>query len=480
MKSGKKLADGVRRMYKKQSKQVCVTDFMMPLGLQLDPENRWVKEAATIPWDEIEQRYAALFESETGNVAKPLRLALGAVLIQTQYPSFSDAEVPQQIRENPYMQYFCGLPGYVDELPFDSSSMVHFRKRLTPEILGEINEMIIAKAEGKDGPPDDPGDVDDDEPENEGDLLVDATCAPQNIRYPLDLSLLNEARENLEGMIDELHDPADGEKPRTYRRIARKEYLNVARKKRKTPKEIRRAIRKQLGYIKRDWGVIVNYLAAGKSLSDKHLQRLETIELLYEQQLFMYENRVNRVDNRIVSLSQYWVRPIVRGKAKAKTEFGAKLDISVTNGFTRLEHSSFDAYNEGENLIEIVERFRKREGHYPKRVLADKIYRTKENLKYCAKHKIRLLGKPLGRPKKVAVAEKKQTRADEIDRIEVERKFSHAKGSFGLGLIRARLKATSQTTIALSILALNIAHAGRILRALFRWWFAVRKFVVIQ
>ena len=128
------------------------------------------------PWDEIELRYAGLFESGTGNVAKPLRLALGALIIQTQYSSFSDAEVPQQIREKPYMQYFCGMPGYVDELPFDSSSLVHFRKRLTEEILGEINEMIIAKAENKGGPPDDPGDG---EPENEGELLVDATCAPQ-------------------------------------------------------------------------------------------------------------------------------------------------------------------------------------------------------------------------------------------------------------------------------------------------------------
>lgn len=464
-------------MYKTQSKQIGVTDFGMPLGLKLDPENRWVKKAETIPWDAIEMRYAELFESETGNVAKPLRLALGALIIQTQR-QISDKEVPLQVQETPCLQYFCGMSGYSDELPFEASSMVHFRKRLTPEILGEINEMIIAKAEKKDAPP--PDDDDAPEPPNEGTLTVDATCAPQNIRYPFDLSLLNQARENLEGMIDELHEQTGGEKPRTYRRRARKEYLNVARKKRKTPKEIRKAIRKQLNYIKRDWGYITDYLAAGKSLSDKHLQRLETIELLYEQQLFMVQNRVNRIDNRIVSLSQYWVRPIVRGKAKAKTEFGAKLDISVTGGFTRLEHSSFDAYNEGENLIEIVERFRNREGHYPERVLADKIYRTKENLKYCAKHKIRLLGKPLGRPKKDAVADKKVIRKDEIDRINVERKFSHAKGSFGLGLIRARLQTTSKTAIALSILALNIAQAGRILRALFRRLFAVKKFVVIQ
>jgi hypothetical protein len=463
-------------MYKKQSKQVGIADFGMPLGLKLDPENRWVKKAETIPWEEIEERYAALFESEKGNVAKPLRLVLGALIIQTER-GISDTEAPLQIQETPCLQYFCGMPGYRDELPFEASSMVHFRKRLTPEILGEINEMIIAKAENKSEPP--PPD-EDASGENQGTLTVDATCAPQNIRYPLDLSLLNEARENLEAMIDELHDPADGVKPRTYRRKARKDYLNTTRKKKKSAKELRKAIGKQLRYIKRDWGIICDYLSKGNKLSEKRLEQLETIEKVYEQQLFMWENRIHQVENRIVSLSQPWIRPIVRGKAKTKTEFGAKLDISVVNGFTRLEHSSFDAYNESENLIEIIERFRAREGHYPERVLADGIYRTRENLKYCAKHHIRLLGKPLGKPKKDAIIDKKQTRIDEIDRVEVERKFSHAKGSFGLGLIRARLKQTSQTAIALSILALNIAHAGRILRTLFRWWFAARKLVFIQ
>lgn len=463
-------------MYKKQSKQVGIADFGMPLGLKLDPKNRWVKKAETIAWEEIEERYARLFESEKGNVAKPLRLALGALIIQTER-GISDTETPLQIQETPCLQYFCGMPGYRDELPFDSSSMVHFRKRLTPEILGEINEMIIAKAENKSGPP--PPD-EEGSGENEGTLTVDATCAPQNIRYPLDLSLLGEARENLEAMIDELHDPAEGIKPRTYRRKARKDYLNTTRKKKKSEKELRRAIKKQLNYIKRDWNIICDYLSRGKVLPEKRLAQLEVVEKVYEQQLFMWENRVHQVENRIVSLSQPWVRPIVRGKAKAKTEFGAKLDISVVNGFTRLEHSSFDAYNESENLIEIIERYRARAGRYPKRVLADAIYRTRENLKYCAKHHIRLLGKPLGRPKKDAVMDKKLIRIDETDRIEVERKFSHAKGSFGLGLIRAKLTGTSQTAIALSILALNIAHAGRILRALFPWWFAARKLVFIQ
>jgi len=102
--------------------------------------------------------------------------------------------------------------------------------------------------------------------------------------------------------------------------------------------------------------------------------------------------------------------------------------------------------------------------------LADGIYRTRENLAFCKSKGIRLSGKPLGRPKADNRMDKKVMRKDEIDRVGVEREFSYAKGSFGLGQIRSKLKDTSKTAIALSILALNIAHIGRILREFLTFW----------
>ena len=468
MKEPKKLADRMSMVYKKSSGQVSFTDFGMPLGMQLNPENRWVKKSQTIPWDEIEERYAQMFLSETGNPAKPLQLALGALIIQTER-GISDAEVPLQIQETPCLQYFCGFSEYRDELPFDSSLMVHFRKRLTPEILGEINEMIISKATFKEEAPPDDDDADSDGGSpNQGTLIVDSTCAPQNIRYPQDITLLNEARENLEGMIDNLHDPADGDKPRTYRKNARRDYLNIAKRRKKTSKQIRKAIGKQLRYIRRDLRLVDAYLQNGRELSARTLERLETINTLYGQQLEMFEKRTHQVADRIVSLGQPWVRPIVRGKAKAKCEFGAKLDISVSDGFVRLEHTSFDAYNESENLVEIIERYRTRTGHYPERLLADQIYRNRDNIKYCNERGIRLLGKPLGRPPKDYAPDKKLCRTDEIDRIEVERKISHAKGSFGLGLIRTRLKESTKSAIAMSVVVLNLAFIEKIPRTFLR------------
>ena len=133
-------------MYRYSNGQISLADFKQPVGMNLKESNRWVKKAQTIPWPEIEKRCAALFTNRKGNVAKPLRLALGACIIQAEY-GYSDEETALQIQETPYLQYFCGYPGYDDEkLPFDPSLMVYFRKRLTPEVLGEINEMIVRDA----------------------------------------------------------------------------------------------------------------------------------------------------------------------------------------------------------------------------------------------------------------------------------------------------------------------------------------------
>ena len=448
-------------MYRYSNGQISLADFKQPVGMNLKESNRWVKKAQTIPWPEIEKRYAALFTNRKGNVAKPLRLALGACIIQAEY-GYSDEETALQIQENPYLQYFCGYPGYDDEkLPFDPSRMVYFRKRLTPEILGEINEMIVKDAKERqaketEAKEDNDSDNGPGTGGNSGTMIVDATCAPSNIRYPQDVSLLNEARENAEQLLDVLHDPADGKKPRTYRQCARKDYLKYTRCRKHTSKMTRKAIGKQLGYLRRDLAAIDSKLSLGKSLTTRQTERLDTIRTIYEQQKYMYDNRTHSVPDRIVSVSQPFVRPIVRGKAGKPVEFGAKLDISVVDGWTRLEHCSFDAYNESGNLQEMAERFREREGHYPSRILADKIYRNRENLSYCKEHGIRLSGPALGRPKKGEIRDKAQDYRDECERVEVERKFSLAKRKCGMGLVTAKRRETAAHVIAMSILVLNL------------------------
>ena len=470
-------------MYKfKREKQISFTDFNQPQGLQMNPDNRWVKKAAMIPWETIEAEYAKLFPSHTGMPAKPLRMALGSLLIQKQY-HYPDEELVEQIRENPYYQYFIGLPGYEDKIPFVPSLLVEFRKRLSEDVLNEINEMIIEYNTQKNDHYDDDdhdGNSNDsdqhdktDASENAGTLILDATCAPQQIKYPQDFELLNEAREKLEDMICRISEEYGFYRPRMYRQKARKDYLALAKCRKRGVKKIRKAIRKQLQYIRRDLGYIANLLENnGVVLSESDAHLLDILDTVYSQQQYMFINNTHSVENRIVSISQPYIRPIVRGKAKNPVEFGAKLDLSVDeNGMCRIEKLSFDAYNESAVLKSAIANYRERTGHYPERVLVDQIYRNRENLSFCKSLGIRLSGKRLGRPKKDAdsKAEKKIAYQDNTDRIEVERKFSLAKRKFGLGLLLTKREDTTKASIVLSIIAMNIDRLAAMLLRLIQF-----------
>ena len=445
-------------MYRFEEKQLSFTDFNQPQGLQMNPENRWIKKAEMIPWDTIEKEYAKLFPSKTGMPAKPLRMALGSLLIQKQY-HYPDEELVEQIRENPYYQYFIGMPGYEDKIPFVPSLLVEFHKRLSEDVLNEINEMIIeynaqksdddSNGNGGDNSGSNDADNTSDPSVNSGTLILDATCAPQNIKYPQDIELLNEVREKLEDMLCMISDEYGFYRPRMYKEKARKDYLALAKCRKRGMKKIRKAIKKQLQYIRRDLGYMDNLIENNSvelSASDAEL-------------LNMFENNTHTVENRIVSISQPYIRPIVRGKAKSPVEFGAKLDLSVDEtGMCRLEKLSFDAYNEIAVLKTAIENYKHCTGHYPERVLVDQIYRNRDNITFCSSLGIRLSGKRLGRPKKDADTkeERKTVYQNNTDRIEVERKFSLSKRKFGLGLLLTKREDTTKASIVLSIISMNI------------------------
>ena len=466
-------------MYKfDRNHQLSLSDFNQPLGMEMNAENRWVKKAAMIPWENIEDRYAELFPSEVGMPAKPLQTALGSLLIQKEY-GYSDRELVEQIKENPYYQYFIGRPGYEYKAPFVPSLLVEFRKRLDEDVLAEINEMIAAynSPDDSDGGSDisenrlDENTTKETVRENKGTLILDATCVPQNIAYPQDINLLNEARENLEAMIDQICAEYNFYKPRMYRENARKDYLALAKCRKRTGKKVRKAIGRQLRYVSRDLGYVDMFVRYNNvTLTEKQKNRLYVLQELYEQQKYMYDNKTHSVKDRIVSISQPYIRPIVRGKAKSPVEFGAKIDMSIDeNGMACLEKLSFDAYNEEDVLIGAIQNYYKRTGHYPQRVLVDQIYRNRKNIAYCKSKKIRISGKALGRPKKASTSEElKIAHQDNTDRIEVERGFSLAKRCFGMGLIRTKLDITTRSSIALSILAMNLSNLARaILLAIF-------------
>ena len=184
-----------------------------------------------------------------------------------------------------------------------------------------------------------------------------------------------------------------------------------------------------------------------------------TIYKLYEQQQYMYQNKIHSVENRIVSISQPWIRPIVRGKTKAPVEFGAKFDLSIDDsGLGRIEKISYDAYNESTVLVEVVERFRERTGYYPERLLADQIYRTRDNRNFCKPSWNTIIWSKAweAKPYKTIIKREKQEYQDNTDRIEVEHSFSLSKRCYGMDLIRTKLYDTTLTSIALSVFVTNL------------------------
>ncbi|WP_051911458.1 hypothetical protein [Methylomicrobium agile] len=235
-------------------------------------------------------------------------------------------------------------------------------------------------------------------------MIVDATGAEQAIRFPTDLSLLNEAREFSEKIIDTLCANLKVDtKPRTYRRQARAAYLAIAKQKRPGRKSWRRGIKQQLQYLRRNLGHIEQLMAPipqGQPLPLPGwlLHRYRVIQHLYLQQREMYRTQTHRCDQRIV---KPYVRPMVRGKQDKPVEFGAKLSVSLTgDGLAHVDHLRWDAFHEGLDLPTQVEAYRERYGHYPERVIADPLYGTRANRSYLKQRGIRFAGKPLGRPSK--------------------------------------------------------------------------------
>lgn len=451
-------------MNRRRSKQIAFHDSPMGFqGARIFPDNRWVKLSTIIPWDLVDEIYAKNFEDRTnGNVAIDSRIAFGALIIKEEL-CLSDEETVRMICENPHCQYFLGFSEFTDVAPFDSSKMVAFRRRFPIEAVARINEaMIRAQSEADEAPRDK-----DDDPDNHGTLILDATCAPADVHYPTDASVLNDARLLSERLIDELHDPSGGQsKPRTYRKKARKSYLLLARSKRPGYRLIRGTIRAQLQFIHRNLGHIES-LSERCPLTENQKRELAVVMQVHDQQREMYDLRQRQVPNRIVSTSQPHVRPIVRGKRSARVEFGAKIAMSLEDGYARIEKLSWDAFNESQTLQDSCERYRERHGYYPERILADKIYRTRDNLNYCADHGIKLNGPKLGRPPKdrtLYTEQKRQERLDAGERNAIEGKFGEAKRRYGLNRVMTRQAASSETTIAMIVLVMNLK---KVLRDLF-------------
>jgi len=470
----------------KNQKQMTLDGFRTPFQTALDENNRWVKMSKSIPWDELSMGYYKCLSSDKGRPAKDARLVIGAMILKHKL-TISDEETVKQIQENPYLQFFVGLPEFQTKQPFAPSLFVEIRRRMGEETFKQFEQAIVAqlekrtrqKSKGKDDKTDPPSgklncssaseSVEQPEDKREGKLIVDATVAEQAIRYPTDFSLLNEGREVSERIIDELYLQSRlRKKPRTYRQKARKQFLAIVKQRRPGVRVRRRGLKQQLQYLRRNLGHIEKLLDNLPSveipLSHGMLRQYWIIQHLFLQQEDMHRSKTRRCDNRIVSIHQPHVRPIVRGKGNKSVEFGAKLNVSLSeNGLARIDQIGWDAYHEGVGLKVQVENYKIIYGHYPEVVLADSIYGTRANRKYLNALNIRYAGKPLGRPKKQTAENKEELRNEKIrrreeyrQRIPIEGKFGQGKNGYRLNYIRAKTVKTSEAWIRSIFFVMNL------------------------
>ena len=403
--------------YRSQGKQLSIEEFRSSLS-NLPKSNRWVQLGDHLPWEEIEKRYNQKLQNRhMGAGNKPARMVVGAMIIKHKM-NLSDAETISTIQENPYMQYLLGLSEFTDRPVFDPSLFVTIRKRLQIEDLNGFTALLLSIERDKQSEnQQDESSKDGPDSSNEagqtsaGSMKIDATCSDAEVRYPTDIDLLNDGSRVINRYIDKLCRKFTLPLPISFRNQSRKAYLEVIKHKKKSKKMIHHGKSQMLAYLIRDIRSFTNLIAIHGTELLNGLKRYEqrtmrAIITMYHQQQEMFKAGIHTCNNRIISIFQPHLRPIVRGKTKSPTEFGAKMGVSVVSGYTFIDHHSWDAYNESTDLEVQIRLYRERFGCLPKEIYADKIYMNRVNRQRMKELGIEAMGKPLGRPPKIPNVER--------------------------------------------------------------------------
>lgn len=467
--------------YTSQYKQLSLDLFKSSFD-DLDKHNRWVALADIMPWAEIERLYNSRLENQyMGAGNKPARMIIGACIIKHKF-NLSDEETIEMIRENPYMQYFCGLTEFTDTPIFDSSLFVTIRKRISIEEINEMTSALLKKGketnekqqesnnkesgENNTSQSSSEGDEESEFVDSKGEmhkgvLKMDATCADAEVRYPVDVDIIHDGCKVVDRYVAHICKALAIGRIKTSYKDVRRWYLELVKRKKKGGKFVRETIACMLSSLKKDLRRITELFIEhkmSKELLMPHEQRiLSAVFDMYHQQRTMHETRVHSIQNRIVSIFQPHIRPIVRGKAKAKVEFGAKIGVAICEGYSFIDHHSWEAYNESTDLKLHVQKYKERFGFLPAVILADKIYLNKENREYLKEQEIRTYCKPLGRPPKQQdpqiLAKMKKAVGE---RNEVECSFGTGKRIYRANNIRAKRPDTARCWTGMCYFVKNV------------------------
>jgi transposase, IS5 family len=367
------------------------------------------------------------------------------------YTNLSDEKLIERINTDWAMQFFCGIQLKTDEMIKDAGLVSRIRQYLAENIEIEgVQRILLSNWK--------------DDMENVHTLLSDATAYESYIKNPTDVKLLWDCVYWIYQVIFALCKELKIKRPRSRFLEQEKKQLSYSKCRKKSHK-MTRTRKKALLYLL-DKGLkqlkeLLNNHKNEISLNERQSIRLIYIKEIYRQQQYLYDNHVNIVANRIVSLFKPFIRPIVRGKETKKVEFGAKVNKSMVDGISLIDRLSFDAFNEGLELKKSVRLHQQRFGQC-KQVGVDAIYGTNANRSYMKAKKIFHSLVRKGRASKYEQQEKLLRIQLGKERSTVlEGSFGNEKNHYGLNKIKARTEPTEIIWILFGIMTANAVKISK-------------------
>ncbi|MBL7132108.1 MAG: IS5 family transposase [Candidatus Omnitrophica bacterium] len=420
--------------------------FIIP---DVDENHELIRIAKTIDWLNLSNKLSGFYCADNGRRSKPSRAKVGLHIIKHLYQK-SDADVVDLLKRDIYIQYLCNISPREAKEFIDPSSLSKFRKQIGIEGI-KIIEEEIQRTINKVKPP------------KGRRLVTDTTVVPSNIAYPTDVSLLEKVRRKAVEFIDKAKHL--GSKSHcTYKRVAKKVYIQYQKVHRHSTKSRRKTIKKLLQFATRNINQLKESVDHFKKQSENvpviedAQDFLETAEEILNQQKDLYRKR--EVKDRIVSVHQPHIRPMVRGKYPVDVEFGPKVLLNLDDDYLFLEDLHFNNVSDTHLLEKAIEGYHKRRGRPPTQLAADRGFWSQDN-----HNKAEALG-----IQKVAIENKGKSNhlkgkpfAKRLRRLrcKIEAKISLAKRKFGLNRCRYLLPNGEEMWIRLGLSVMNLKHAMR-------------------
>jgi len=429
-----------------------------PYSGKIDKNNRWIKLEKLVPWKELRIIYNKYFVEERMKKVKNCQLILGLMIGQILLKQ-SDRDILEFFHENPYFQYFCGLEVFAvktEKTIINYSLLSKRRKKLGEKFFRIFQDEVIKVLQEK-------------KAINPKIIALDATVVPSNIGYPNDVKLMNAAREWSCKTILKIKNIIDPKSMvRTYRKVGRKIFLNFQKKRQKSRKVIKKTVKEMHRLLKRNINQLEDLFTKietqkedfGKKIKkwekEKIAEKLKIAKKIYEQQEEMIVKNIHTVKQRIVSFVRPEVRPIVRGKEGKRVEFGPKLHVVDVDGYAILDKISNEAFHEGKEYKNAIEKHKKRFKEYPEISLSDGIYANRENRKFAKEKGIETNFKVMGKSDKKTRGRKKELNKK---RNRIEGDFGTLKQHYKLDKIVLKVKdgASIQTYLSMGVMNLEKA-----------------------